>query len=366
MTNEFNVDFYKGDPNHEPDIQPDPETCHQLGLTEAPNDRGSHPRWYKADPHLRAAVRIAVLLGKPLLLTGVPGTGKTELARSIAYDLGRFYPQQGLPVPLSFHTKSTSTATDLFYSYDAVGHFHKAHFNKENVDVKPYITFQALGLAILLSNNPEVSRDYLPENYQELGQRRSVVLIDEVDKAPRDFPNDILHEIEKLSFSVKEFNSGKREFKVDQNFTPIIIITSNSEKNLPEPFLRRCVYYNIEISIEYLREVLHNRIAPSGNFTEEMLESALQLFYKLSEPLSRRPATGELLQWLRLLQARKIAVFEAGPEVVKETFGVIAKKPSDRQAIDKAFDELSKNSFGDLKAKTDEEVKKKTSDTPTR
>ena len=180
-----------------------------------------NPEHYLAERGLKDAVNVALALGQPLLVTGEPGTGKTQLAASIAYELG-------LGSPLVFNVKTTSTAKDLFYRYDALRHFHDAQFHKAELTVEPYITYEALGLAILLSLDPREADPFLPEPLRSKGPARSVVLIDEIDKAPRDLPNDVLNEIENMTFSVKETG---RTFTADSRWRPILVLTSNSEKN---------------------------------------------------------------------------------------------------------------------------------------
>src|SRR5262245_52754184 len=198
--------------------------------------RQTDPAGYLPDPGLVDAVNVALLLGQPLLLTGEPGTGKTQLAYSLAWELG-FEP------PLSFETKSTSVARDLFYTYDAVSHFRAAQTREGSADVLSYITWNAFGAAILRSRPIEEVRQWLPPDFAHTGPQRSIVLIDEIDKAPRDFPNDLLNEVENLFFRVPELNNARIEANEDRR--PVLVLTSNSEKNLPEAFLRRCVYYNI-------------------------------------------------------------------------------------------------------------------------
>src|SRR5262249_35311543 len=148
-------------------------------------DRLDDPSGYLADSGLRDALNVALALGQPLLVTGEPGTGKTQFAASAAHELG-------LLPPLTFHTKTTSIATDLFYKYDALRHFHDSQFRKETVHTENYIAYEALGLAILLSMPSPDADAYLPERLRDRGPLRSVVLIDEIDKAPRDLPNDVL------------------------------------------------------------------------------------------------------------------------------------------------------------------------------
>src|SRR5215212_4675301 len=159
------------------------------------NEDLEHPRHYVAEDGLRNAVNVAPALGQPLLVTGEPGTGKTQLAYSIAYELE--LPGKDNPAPLVFHTKTTSTASDLFYRYDALAHFHDAQFKKdEQISATPYIKYEALGRAILLSmKEGDPNRNAL-DALEGKKPARSVVLIDEIDKAPRDLPNDVLNEIE--------------------------------------------------------------------------------------------------------------------------------------------------------------------------
>ncbi|MCP4702027.1 MAG: hypothetical protein GY862_34990 [Gammaproteobacteria bacterium] len=173
----------------------------------------SRPETYLPDEGLVAAVKVALMLGKPLLLTGEAGSGKTQLAYHLAWDLHRNQgkaadqvPVKVLSHPLRFNTKSDSSARDLFYNYDAIGHFRAAQAEQDS-DPKPHIQLNALGLAVCYSHPPQQLKnmgisDLLPEkglNHKE--PVRAVVLIDEIDKAPRDFPNDILNELENLCFS---------------------------------------------------------------------------------------------------------------------------------------------------------------------
>ena len=255
------------------------------------------PAGYLAEQGLVDAVNVAIVLGQPLLLTGEPGTGKTQLASVVAAELG-------FGEPLKFETKSTSTARDLFYYYDTVGRFHAAQTKAGSADSLDYITYNALGIAILQANDAGDVRQWLPQSFDHNGRKRSVVLIDEVDKAPRDFPNDILNEIENFYFKIPELNNAA--IAADTSMQPVIIITSNSEKHLPDAFLRRCVYYNISFPDKArMREIVRARVGQYVGDSEPFLNDALDFFTALRADtggLQKKPATAELLGWMIALK----------------------------------------------------------------
>ena len=290
------------------------------------------PEHYIAEKGLRDAVNVALVLGQPLLITGEPGTGKTQLAASVAFELE-------LPPPLVFAAKTTSTAKDLFYRYDALGHFHDSHFRKDELAIDHYITYEALGLAILLSLPASEADSYLPTNLTGRGPTRSVVLIDEIDKAPRDFPNDILNEIEYLAFMVRETGHS---FKAGEGYRPMLILTSNSEKNLPDAFLRRCIFYHISFpDHERLREIITRRMEPSDRFGPEMFENAMRHFEEIRTlPLAKRPATAECLAWLRVLQQMELDPANLKPgqaEMLSLSYCVLAKNKDDLVKLQRAL-----------------------------
>ncbi len=285
-----------------------PENRRQDGAAKLPGSRRARqtdPAGYLPDKGLVDAVNVALLLGQPLLLTGEPGTGKTQLAYSLAWELG-------FDVPLIFETKSSSTARDLFYGYDTLSRFHAAQTGEGSNASLDYLTWHALGIAILQSRPLTDVEQWLTKDFLYNGPRRSVVLIDEIDKAPRDFPNDLLNEVENLYFRVPEL--GNARIAASEEMRPILVLTSNSEKNLPEAFLRRCVYYNIPFpDRNRLTDIVMARVGSFENSDSPLLSEALELFIKLREPgsgLRKKPATAELIGWLITLNEMGAATSE--------------------------------------------------------
>lgn len=241
---------------------------------------GKEQKYYKPSPGLIDAVNVAMLLGQPLLLTGKPGCGKTQLAHSLAWELG-------LPL-LTFHTKSTSTYMDLLYRYNSLRHFQDVQLKRPEREAEHYIEYGELGEAIRLS----------------LQHRRSVVLIDEIDKAPRDLPNDILNEIDRMSFTVKETNQTYNAGEMAA-FRPIVVLTSNQEKDLPDAFRRRCVFYYIEFPKEKeLLEIVENRLPAVAKSSPGLIKAAIDHFIAIRDKnLDKDPTTAELLGWIALLKS---------------------------------------------------------------
>jgi MoxR-like ATPase len=282
------------------------------------------PASYVTDPALVDAVNVALLLDQPLLVAGEPGTGKTQLAYRIAWELEREL--------LKFETKSTSQARELFYTYDALGRYQAGGPGAGAVDPLPFLQFGALGRAALLASDDPPTRSLLGPTEASKPSRRSVVLIDEIDKAPRDFPNDMLNEIEHFYFKIPELQNRSVEAPRDRR--PFVVITSNSEKDLPDAFLRRCVFHHIEFPDEKrLEEIVVGRMGTSMASTP-FLRKAVGLFQAIRDgKLRKKPATAELLGWILAMRHAAPDTEDplADPAVVTQTLSAIVKTVEDRE-----------------------------------
>jgi MoxR-like ATPase len=278
----------------------------------APADAAAsnHPAGYLPDAGLVDAVNVALLLSKPLLVTGDPGTGKTQLASSIAWQLAA---RKRLNVTSEeterFYTKSSSSARDLFYTFDAIRRFQAARPGDDN---SAFITYNALGRAMLKALPPQRVPPEIHSAVSHQRASRTVVLIDEIDKAPRDFPNDLLNEIEQMSFRIPEMGNievGGPASPIADDLKPIVVITSNSEKNLPDPFLRRCIYYHIPFpSPERLKEILLTRLATLAPPDGPLVNDALTFFTDIRDrkALQRQVSPAELIEWLTYMLKRGV------------------------------------------------------------
>ena len=256
---------------------------------------------YVATQDLTVAVNAAVTLERPLLVKGEPGTGKTELARQVAAALG-------LPM-IEWHIKSTTKAQQGLYEYDAVSRLRDSQLGDERVhDVANYIR-----------------KGKLWQAFEADG--KSVLLIDEVDKADIEFPNDLLQELDRMEFFVYE--TGQT---VQARHRPIVIITSNNEKELPDAFLRRCFFHYIRFpDLETMKRIV---AVHHPGIKEALLTTALTQFYEVRDMngLKKKPSTSEVLDWLKLLLAEDLSAEDlkrSGKDALPRLHGALLKNEQD-------------------------------------
>ncbi|MCC8164559.1 MAG: MoxR family ATPase [Planctomycetes bacterium] len=259
---------------------------------------------YVASPDLLNAVNIAVALEKPLLIKGEPGTGKTMLAQSIAASLDK--PLIVWPI------KSTTKAQDGLYVYDVVQRLYDSQFGGDGVDdIAKYVKLGKVGEAFT-------------------SDRQVVLLIDEIDKADLEFPNDLLWELDRMEFQIPETRET-----VTAKTRPVVIITSNAEKELPDAFLRRCLFHYIEFPDEELMERIVRVHYP--NVDDVLLAECLKAFYRLRGigPIQKKPSTSELLDWIRALELGGVPVKRIAREL--PFIGVLLKKDADIATCDRYY-----------------------------
>ncbi|HAU4927926.1 AAA family ATPase [Aeromonas hydrophila] len=263
---------------------------------------------YLASESLKMAVNAAIVLEKPLLIKGEPGTGKTELAEAVARHLGTEL--------IAWHIKSTTKAQQGLYEYDAVARLRDSQLGDPRVgEISHYIRRGKLWQAFTADQRP-------------------VLLIDEIDKADIEFPNDLLQELDRMEFDVYE--TGER-VKAQQR--PVVIITSNNEKELPDAFLRRCFFHYIRFPDKAEMQAIVKLHYP--DLKESLLGEAMDLFFELREVegLRKKPSTSELLDWIRLLLADDIApetmrAREPG-KLVPALYGALLKTEQDLHLFEK-------------------------------
>lgn len=265
-----------------------PDKRQALAARELAPTLGSHSAaagFYQPDPDLVDAVNVALAVGAPLLLTGEPGTGKTQVAHYLAW----YFDIENTLFPL--YVRSSTTAEDLLYRFDAVAYLHAA--NDPANRGKPFRSKS-------LSKKDFIERGPLWKAYK--AEQPSIVLLDEIDKAPRDFPNDLLNVIDQHRFDVPELSLTVER----KGPPPLLIITSNSERRLPEPFLRRCIFHHIEFNETLLRRAVAARsMNDFPGLSGAITEAAIQRFIELRQQnIRKHPATAELLVWLTVLAAR--------------------------------------------------------------
>ncbi len=279
---------------------------------------------YLPGKKLTEAVNLAIALGRPLLLQGDPGCGKTRLAHAVAYALG-------LPLE-ECHIKSTSRAQDLLYTYDAVNRLYDAQLGEKcpvddtgvprSQNVRNYIQLGPLGRAIARS----------------LYGRRSVVLIDEIDKADIDFPNDLLLELDRLEFRIPETDEHYAVPEDAQDYPqrrPIVIVTHNEEKALPTAFLRRCIFHYVEFPKDenLLLQILRLHEIQDNALSQKAI-NVLNHLYEIE--ISKKPGLSELLDWVGYMQFANTSVEDLN-KVPLPFQGVLLKQQGDQRRVEKDF-----------------------------
>lgn len=251
---------------------------------------------YVASNELMNAVNVAITLKKPLLVKGEPGTGKTQLAEAIAESLGMRLIVWGI--------KSTTKAQEGLYVYDTVQRLYDSQFGEGDVsDIRQYIKLGKLGEAF--SSEEQV-----------------VLLIDEIDKADLEFPNDLLWELDRMEFYINETKETIRT-----KHRPIVIITSNAEKELPDAFLRRCIFHYIDFPDEdKIADIIRVHF---GQLDKKLVDNAIRAFYDIRsmKQIMKKPSTSELLDWIQALQLTGVNVDEIGEKI--PYVGVLLKKNQD-------------------------------------
>ena len=275
----------------------------RIYMSEMEKTRFRSSEEYVASEQLMSAVNITVALQKPLLIKGEPGTGKTMLAQAVSRALNR-------PL-IIWNIKSTTKAQDGLYVYDVVQRLYDSQFGGADVsDIKKYVKLGKLGEAF--SAGQDV-----------------ILLIDEIDKADIEFPNDLLWELDRMEFYIPETGETVRAAR-----RPVVIITSNAEKELPDAFLRRCVFHYIEFPTPELMEEIVRVHFP--DLEQNVLNASVKAFYAIRNlpTIQKKPATSELVDWIRALSIGGIS-----PERIEREIpfaGVLLKKNEDLDTLERS------------------------------
>jgi MoxR-like ATPase len=267
---------------------------------------------YIASRPLMEIVNVAIALGKPLVIKGEPGTGKTLLAHSIADALNKKL--------VIWNIKSTTKAKEGLYVYDTVQRLNDARFKDKDIsDIRQYIKLGKLGQAFM-------------------SDEQVVLLIDEIDKADIEFPNDLLNELDEMSFHIPELDE-----EVKAKHRPIVIITSNSEKELPDAFLRRCVFHYIEFPDTEMMERIVRVHYP--DIEQRLVREAIKRFYWIREVdgLRKKPSTSELLDWIKALAIGGINVDKISSEI--PFLGTLLKNELDTQRFQRVINAQASGGF---------------------
>ena len=265
----------------------------------------SNTKNYISTADLNIAVNASISLEKPLLVKGEPGTGKTELARQIAESLG-------LEI-IEWNIKSTTKAQQGLYEYDAISRLRDSQLNKNVTDISKYIKKGKIWNAFE-------------------SEKKTVLLIDEIDKADIEFPNDLLQELDKMEFYVYEIDKLVRS-----NNRPIVIITSNNEKELPEAFLRRCFFHYIKFpDMNTLKKIVRVHFP---DIKKSLLDIALKNFFQIRDVpgLKKKPSTSEALDWIKLLLVEDLDATDLkkeGNKLLPKLYGALIKNEQDIQLFE--------------------------------